>query len=94
MQVFECSETANNRYNLAALYAQKAACCALTSEEHKQAVECFQDAIRMYNIHEENEPRKYRNIIRTSSRQILFLLRGSRSKSPEIKYVVNAKIQR
>ena len=85
MQVSECAETGNNRYNQAALYAQKAAHCGLTSEEHKQAVDGFEDAIRMYSTHEVFEPKKNRNIIRTSNRQISFLLKASRSKSPEIK---------
>ena len=91
MQVFECSETGNNRYNLAALYAQKAAHSGLTSEEHEMAVKSFEEANRMYRIHEENGPKKIRNIIRTSNRQIMFLLKGSRSEFPEIKYV-NMKI--
>ena len=91
MQVFECSETGNNRYNLAALYAQKAAHCGLTSEEYKLTEESFEEAIRMYRLHEENGPKKIRNIIRTSNRQILFYLKGSRSKFPNLKYV-NMKI--
>ncbi|XP_028403861.1 uncharacterized protein LOC114526455 isoform X2 [Dendronephthya gigantea] len=91
MKVFECSETGNNRYNLAALYAQKAAHCRLTSEEYKLTVESFEDAIRMYKLHEKNGPKRIRNIIRTSNRQILFYLKGSRSNFPDLNLEVSGE---
>ena len=88
MQVFECSETGNNRYNLAALYTQKAAQFGqcLTSEERKLTEKSFQEAIRMYKTHEENESKKIRNIIRTSNRLICLYLGASRDQFPDMKY--------
>ncbi|XP_068691646.1 uncharacterized protein [Montipora foliosa] len=76
-------ETAVNRYNAAALLAEKSAAVGLTSDEEHLAERLFQEVAGIWAQQKENESK--RCVIRSMNRLIMFLLKTSRTKFPDLR---------
>lgn len=92
--IFQClepaflnEETAVNRYNEAALLAEKSAAFGITTEERREAERLFEEVAEIWRQQKENE--SMRDVIRSYNRMITFFLKTSRTKFPDLRYVQN-----
>ncbi|XP_068741172.1 uncharacterized protein [Montipora capricornis] len=76
-------ETAVNRYNAAALLAERSAAVGLTSDEEHLAERLFEEVAGIWAEQKENESK--RCVIRSMNRLIMFLLKTSRTKFPDLR---------
>ena len=77
-----------NRYNAAALLAEKSAVVGITPAEELLTERLFEDVGRIWTQQKENE--SMRCVIRSFNRLIMFLLKASRAKFPDLRYAGNA----
>lgn len=80
-------ETAVNRYNAAALLAEKAAAVGITPDEELLTERLFDEVGGIWTQQEENE--SMRCVIRSLNRLIMFLLKTSRTKFPDMRKPVS-----
>jgi len=80
-----CEETAVNKYNMAALLAEKSAAVGITIEEAREVERLFEDVVRIWAQQQENG--SMRCINRMNIRRISYHLKSSRPKFPDLKYV-------
>lgn len=81
---FLSEESAVNRYNAAALLAEKSAAVGITTEEERCAERMFQEVPGIWSQQKENE--SMRCVIRSFNRMITYFLRTSRTKFPDLRY--------
>ena len=78
-------ETAVNRYNAAALMAEKSATFDLTPEEEREVERLFEEVAGIWSQQRENET--LRCVIRSYNRMITYFLKTSRSAFPDLRFV-------
>jgi len=76
-------ETAVNRYNAAALLAEKSAAVGLTPNEESEAERLFEEVAGIWTQQKENE--SMRCVIRSYNRMITYFLKTSRTKFPDLR---------
>ena len=84
-------ETAVNKYNMAALLAEKSAAVGITTEENREVEQLFEDVVRIWTQQEDNG--SIRCIMRSNIRRINYHLKTTRTKFPDLRYVMNDKSQ-
>ena len=80
-------ETAVNRYNVAALLAEKSAAIGITSEEAREFERLCEDVVRIWTNQQDNG--SMRCINRMSIRKINYHLKTTRTKFPDLRYANN-----
>ena len=78
-------ENAVNRYNAAALLAEKSADVGLTDEEGQKAERLFEEVAEIGSQMKEND--SMRCVIRGYNRMIMYFLKTSRARFPDLRYV-------
>ena len=78
-------ETAVNKYNMAALLAEKSAAVGITTEEAREVERLFEGVVRIWAHQQDNG--SMRCINRMNIRRISYHLKASRPKFPDLKYV-------
>jgi len=79
-------ETAVNKYNMAALLAEKSAAVGITTEEAREVERLFEDVVRIWAHQQENG--SMRCINRMNIRRISYHLKSSRPKFPDLNVTV------
>ena len=74
-----------NRYNVAALLAEKSAAVGITTDEGREAERLFEEVAEIWRQQKENE--SMRDVIRSYNRMITFFLQTSRTRFPDLRYV-------
>lgn len=82
---FLSEENAVNRYNAAALLAEKSAVVALTAEEERNAERLFEEVAEIWSQQEGNDNLRF--VIRGYNRMIMYFLKTSRTRFPDLRYV-------
>ncbi|XP_020612936.1 uncharacterized protein LOC110051255 isoform X1 [Orbicella faveolata] len=80
-------ETAVNKYNMAALLAEKSAAVGITTEEAREVERLFEDVVRIWAHQQENG--SMRCINRMNIRRISYHLKSSRPKFPDLNVTVS-----
>ena len=83
---FLSEENAVNRYNAAALLAEKSADVGLTADEERNAERLFEKSAEIWSQQEENTER-IRGVIMVYNRMIVYYLKTSRTRFPDLRYV-------
>ena len=78
-------ENAVNRYNAAALLAEKSAAVGLTADEEQKAERLFEEVAEIWAQQKEND--SMRCVIRGYNRMIMYFLKTSRARFPDLRYV-------
>ena len=78
-------ETAVNRYNQAALLAEKSAAVGITPEEERKVERLFEEVPGIWTQQKDNE--SMRCVIRSFNRMITYFLKTSRTTFPDLGYV-------
>ena len=74
-----------NRYNAAALLAEKSAAVGITTDEDREVERLFEEVAEIWSQQKENE--SMRCVIRSYNRMITYFLKTSRTKFPDLRYV-------
>ena len=74
-----------NRYNAAALLAEKSAAVGITPNEEREAERLFEEVAGIWTQQKENE--SMRCVIRSYNRMITYFLKTSRTKFPDLRCV-------
>lgn len=80
-------ENAVNRYNAAALLAEKSAAVGLTADEEQKAERLFEEVAEIWAQQKEND--SMRCVIRGYNRMIMYFLKTSRARFPDLRKEVS-----